>query len=393
MHILDRYISAPPDNVSDFAKDFNFEDLRPYYDSEAVEAMKRIAYDEIYHNAMSYIFPEMTKQEMIDKALSTKSPYEFQVGYMYHAIWKIVKGTSAGLTYSGIEHLDKNKAYLYVANHRDILLDSAILQIILDKEGFSTTEITFGSNLMESGFKTDFGKMNRMFAVKREGTSKELYDISRQLSAYIRHTIIDKKNSVWIAQRNGRTKDGHDLTQTGLLKMLNMSGNKDFESNFKELSIVPLTISYEYEPCDTLKVQENYYSSLHSKYVKAEGEDLNSILTGIKQQKGKIHVAFGKPIEKELQETNGIQNDNEKIKYLTSVIDKQIYQNYQLCVTNYIACDLLKETTVFDKNYSASEKENFIQYMENQIAQLKGEHDVLRTLFLKLYAMPLINKL
>ena len=128
--------------------------------------------------------------------------------------------------------------------------DSAILQIILDKEEFETTEITFGSNLMEQGFITDFGKMNRMLMVKREGTVKELYDISRQLSAYLRHTIMDKNVSVWIAQRNGRTKDGNDMTQTGLLKMLNLSGGKDFRQSFSELNIVPLSISFEYEPCD-----------------------------------------------------------------------------------------------------------------------------------------------
>lgn len=390
---IDRYISAPPEKVSDFAREFNFDELRPYYDSEAEDAMKRIAYDPTYHTAMAYLYPGMTQQEMIDKALNTKSPYEFQVGYMHHAIWTMVNGTSAGLTYSGIEQLDKNKSYLYIANHRDILLDSAILQIILDKEGFSTTEITFGSNLMEKGFITDFGKMNRMFAVKREGTAKELYDISRHLSAYLRHTIIDKKISVWIAQRNGRTKDGHDLTQTGLLKMLHMSGTKDFEKSFSELNIVPLSISYEYEPCDVLKVQENYFSQLHSKYVKAEGEDLNSILTGIKQPKGKIHLAFGKPIQDELKETNNIQNENKKIEFLTSVIDKQIYENYKLNPVNYIACDLLKETSVFEKNYSTTEKENFVAYMEKQISTLEGERDVLRNLFLKLYATPLFNKL
>lgn len=391
--MIERYISAPPEHISDFAKEFDFENLRPYYDSESEEVMKRIAYDATYHKAMAFLYPNMSQQEMIDKALQTKSPYEFQIGYMYHAIWTIVNNTSAGLTYSGTEHLDKNKAYLYIANHRDILLDSAILQIILDKEGFSTSEITFGSNLMDSGFITDFGRMNRMFTVKREGNAKELYDISRQLSAYIRHTIIDKQVSVWIAQRNGRTKDGNDLTQTGLLKMLHMSGSKDFEKSFSDLNIVPLTISYEYEPCDALKVQENYFSSLHSKYVKAPGEDLNSILTGIKQPKGKIHVAFGKPIQKELTEIASITNENEKIKLLTAAIDKQVYQNYQLNGVNYIAYDLLKDTNVFEKNYSVNEKQAFIQYMENQIASIKGEVDVLKNLFLKLYAQPVINKL
>lgn len=390
---MKEYVSKPASKISDFAQEFDFETLRPYYDSESETVMKRIAYDETYLKAMQYLWPGISQEEAVKKALNTKSPCEFQMGYMQHAIWSIVNGTSTGLTYSGIEKLDKNKAYLYVANHRDILLDSAILQIILDKEGFETSEITFGSNLMEQGFITDFGKMNRMFMVKREGNVKELYDISRQLSAYIRHTILDKNVSVWIAQRNGRTKDGNDQTQTGLLKMLNMSGNKGFMKSFSELNIVPLTISFEYEPCDFLKVQELYLSSLHSKYVKAPGEDLNSILTGIKQPKGKIHVAFGSPIQTELTEIDKASNDNEKIKLLTAAIDKQIYQNYKLNPVNYIAYDLLNQTDVFKDTYTAKAKDDFLVYISNHVKQLKGEDDVLKQIFLKLYANPVINKL
>jgi 1-acyl-sn-glycerol-3-phosphate acyltransferase len=388
------YKSAPPNKISDFAKEFNFELLRPYYDNESDEVMKRIAQYDSYHKAMAYLWPEMSKEEVVEKALNTKSPYEFQTGYMSEAIWKIVNSTSAGLTWSGLEHLDSNKAYLYIANHRDILLDSAILQIILDKEEFETSEITFGSNLMDQGFITDFGRMNRMFTVKREGNVKELYDISRQLSAYIRHVILDKNTSVWIAQRNGRTKDGNDMTQTGLLKMLNLSGDADFKKSFSELNIVPLTISFEYEPCDHLKVQELYLSSLHTKYVKAPGEDLNSILTGIKQPKGKIHVAFGKPITaNDLVEIDKSINENEKIKLLASHIDKCIYQSYKLNPINYVAYDVLNKTNVFESNYTSVEKQSFLKYIDTKIKDMTGETDVLKNLFLTLYANPVINKL
>lgn len=388
------YKSGPAPTISDFAKEFNFEPLRPYYDTEAPQAMSRIASYETYHKIMTYLWPEMTKEQIIEKAINTKSPYEFQTEFMSEAIWRIVKSTSTGLTWSGIENIDRNKAYLYVANHRDILLDSAILQIILDKEEFETSEIIFGSNLMEKGFITDFGKMNRMYTVQREGNAKELYDISRQLSAYIRHVILDKNSSVWIAQRNGRTKDGSDITQTGLLKMLNISGNKNFVDNFKELNIVPITISFEYEPCDDLKTQELYVLSLHAKYVKNAGEDLNSILTGIKQPKGKIHIAFGKPItETELLEIDKLSNDNEKIKLLTAYIDKQIYSNYKLNPVNYISYDLLNKTNIFEANYSSKQKEDFINYMHTKTKDLIGEPDVLNHIFMSLYANPVVNKL
>jgi 1-acyl-sn-glycerol-3-phosphate acyltransferase len=387
------YKSEAPKIVSDFAQEFNFDELRPYYDNESDDAMRRmITYDPFY-KAMAYLWPQMEKSEIIEKTLSTKSPCEFQTKFMSEAIWKIINSTSTGLTWSGIEQLDKNKSYLYVANHRDILMDSAILQIILDKEQFETSEITFGSNLMQQGFISDFSRMNRMFAVKREGTVKELYDISRQLSSYIRHTIVDKNVSVWIAQRNGRTKDGNDGTQTGLLKMLNLSGNKGFRKNFEELNIVPLTISYEYDPCDYLKVQELYLSSLHSKYVKAPGEDLNSILVGIKQPKGKIHVSFAKPIQHELVEIDKTINDNEKIKNLVNIIDKKIYKGYKLNPVNYMAYDLLNQSSIFENNYSASEKDTFLTYITDTCINMTGEQDALINLFLTMYANPLINKL
>lgn len=391
--MMKRFTVEKPLHMSDFAKDFNFDELRPHYDSESHKIMSRMAEDPMYHQLVSYLWPGITKEEAIEKALNTKSIYDFQTGYMSHAIWSIVKSSATSLTWSGLDKLDKDKAYLFIANHRDILLDSALLQIILEADEFSTSEITFGSNLMDTGFITDFGRMNRMFTVKREGTAKELYDISKQLSAYIRHTILDKNTSVWIAQRNGRTKDGNDQTQTGLLKMLAMSGGKDFVQCFSELNIVPLTISYEYEPCDSLKAQELYLSSLHSKYVKAQGEDLNSIITGIKQPKGKIHLAFGKPIAEELQEINKVSNDNEKIKHLAALIDKRIYTDYKLNPVNYIAYDLNRQTNVFESNYTTKEKEDFISYLNKITESQKGEREMLKGILIKMYAYPVENKL
>ncbi|MBS1635971.1 MAG: 1-acyl-sn-glycerol-3-phosphate acyltransferase [Bacteroidetes bacterium] len=392
--MLKKFTSEPAPHISEFAREFDFETLRPHYDSEVKEVMARITADPLYFQLMSYLWKGITLKDAVKKAETVTSLYDFQTNYMSHAIWTIVKGTSAGLTWSGIENLDPNKAYLYIANHRDILLDSAILQIILEAENFATSEITFGSNLMEQGFITDFGRMNRMFTVKREGNAKEMYDISRQLSAYIRHTILDKNTSVWIAQRNGRTKDGNDQTQTGLLKMLNMSGDRDFVKSFSQLNIVPLTISFEYEPCDALKVQELYLSSLHTKYVKAPGEDINSIVTGITQPKGKIHMAFGKPIQQELHDIEkACSNENEKIKTLTALIDKRIHHDYKLNHVNYIAYDLLHDTNVFADMYAPDEKDHFIIYVENHIKKLSGEEDALRQLFLKMYAAPVENRL
>ncbi len=379
--------------VSSFAKEFDFEDIRPYYDREAREVLFRLLEDPLFFKLVNYLWPQMTIEEVQGKADKVFSNLDFQLQFMHTAIRTIVARTATELTSSGFEHLDRNEAYLFIANHRDILLDSAILQILLVEHGFSTSEITFGNNLMDNGFITDFGRLNRMFTVQREGTSKELYEISRKLSAYIRHTIVDKKTSVWIAQRNGRTKDGIDATQTGLLKMINISGDQTLEKNYEQLKIVPLTISYGYEPCDVLKVKELYLSSLHTKYKKDQGEDLNSIITGITQPKGGIHLAVGTPIVNELEQLREINNDNEKIKKITSWIDKQIYTNYRLWPTNYIAADLLEKSNKYVDKYTLEEKENFIGYVSNSLSIIDGDRDFLEQLFLKIYSNPVYSNI
>jgi len=375
------------------AENYNFEDIRPYYDHEASNVLVEMSKDPLFFKLTNYFWPEMTKEEALKKVEMVNTVHDFQEHFMDGAIRTIVARSSTGLSYSGFENLDPNERYLFIANHRDILLDSAILQILLFQHGHDTSEITFGNNLMEEGFITHFGRLNRMFTVQREGTARELYDISKKLSAYIRHTIVDKKVSVWIAQRNGRTKDGNDQTQTGLLKMLNISGNGNFNDSFKALKIVPLTISYEYEPCDSLKVQELYLSSLHTKYKKAPGEDLNSIITGIVQPKGRIHMAVGKPIVDELDGINKLDNENEKIKQLTAFIDKQIYNDFKLWPINFIAMDILEEGTNFENEYTKEEKEKFIDYINQTIAKLDGEKEPLFNLFIKMYAAPVKNKL
>ena len=377
--------------ISSFAREFNFEDIRPYYNDEAREVMFRLIEDPIFFKLVNYLWPKMLMEEVREKADKVFSNLDFQLQFMHAAIRTIVAETSTGLTSSGFEHLDKNESYLFIANHRDILLDSAILQILLVENNFSTSEITFGNNLMDKGFITEFGKLNRMFPVLREGTSKELYEISRKLSSYIRHTLVDKKTSVWIAQRNGRTKDGFDMTQTGLLKMLNISGADSFEKNYAQLKIVPLTISYEYEPCDALKAEELYLSSLHTKYQKSQGEDLNSIITGIKQNKGRIHLTVGKPIINELNLFEN-SNDNERIKKLANLIDRQIYNDYKLWPVNYIAADLVDKSYKYEDKYTSEEKELFVNYVSQSLAKMEGDKDSLTQQFLKIYSNPVSAK-
>jgi hypothetical protein len=288
--------------------------------------------------------------------------------------------------------LEPGKAYVFIANHRDILLDSAILQILLVEYGFETSEITFGSNLMISQFIIDIGKVNRMFTVYREGTRKEKLRNSLILSAYIRDTITRKKLSLWIAQRGGRTKNGSDKTETALLKMLSLSEKeKSFEENIRELNLTPLIISYEYEPCDDLKVQE-LYDSLEKSYVKKPGEDLNSILTGITQYKGRIHLEVGKPLDEELDGL-GPESTGDRFNILRSIIDSQVFRNYRLWPANNIAYDLLHNS--FDRSslYTKPQRDYFIGYLDRKLDSLHGDRPVLKKLFLELYANPVKNQL
>jgi hypothetical protein len=371
---------------------YNFDDIRPFYDNEVGDALVKVIEDPYFMKLVNYLWPSMSIEEVREKTARVDSCFQFQLEFMNAAIHKIVEMSSVGLSTSGFDKLEKGKSYLFVANHRDIFLDAAILQIVLVDHGFPTSEISFGSNLKEEGFITAFGKLNRMFTVIREGSSKELYEISRKLSSYIRHTITEKKVSVWIAQRNGRTKDGIDLTQTGLLKMLNFSGEGDVAKNFSDLNIVPICITYEYEPCDFLKTQELYLSNLHAKYVKAPGEDLNSIITGIRQNKGRIHLAAGPMIKADvIVDLFKGQSDNDGFRLLASEIDSRINSYYQRYPVHYIAADLLQNSTVWSEYYSPIDKKAFEKYMQEGLAQLKGEPEALRQVFLKMYAAAVIN--
>jgi hypothetical protein len=371
----------------------NFDDLRPYYDEEINQAMHRITDDPLFSYIADFLYPNVPVNVVKEKFRSLNSIYDFQIQIMQHAINTIVEKSISEFTWGGYEQLEKDKAYLFVSNHRDILLDSALSQVFLHTHNFNTSEITFGSNLMKSQFVVDIGKSNKMFKVERGGNPRDLYANSKHLSDYIRYTLLHKKESIWIAQRNGRTKNGNDTTDPGLIRMFSMSGGNDIVKNIEELNIVPISISYQNEPCDFLKMKELFLSR-ETKYIKAPDEDLNSIITGIIQPKGKVHIEFTKQITGEVLSGFSEMNNKNFIVALAKFIDNNIYEGYKLFNTNYIAYDILNNSTAFlDKEYTKEESRKFIEEMTEKVNLINGNKDELKEIYLGMYANPVKNML
>jgi hypothetical protein len=369
----------------------DFEDIRPYHDEEINPALNRIIAVPEFPKILEFFFPEKDKDQIITNLSGIKTSLDFQKQFMHPLVYSIVHKTSKGLSTGGFDKLSHGKPYLFVANHRDIVLDSAILQVVLVDFGHATSEITFGSNLMTNQFIIDLGKVNRMFKVYRGGNRRELLRNSQLLSAYIRYTLTRKNVSAWIAQRSGRTKDGSDKTEPGLLKMLNISGSKDFRNSFDELNIVPLAISYEYEPCCSLKVKETLSALKGISYQKEPNEDLMSIITGITQPKGRIHIEACTPLNEYLHLTDALQSTNDKINKLTEIIDSQIYSHYKLWPNNYIAHDILKESRKYAGHYTPADEEQFMDYMQRELSLFKDSDNRYKEVFLKIYANAVLN--
>lgn len=369
----------------------NFDDLRPYFDSEISLAMQRIASSPYLAAMTNFVFPDKTVNEVREMLLNIRTIEEFQFQVMYYFNKSVINNSIRNFTFSGIDRLDPEKSYLFVSNHRDIVLDSSLMQLMLYQSGLRTTEITFGSNLMTSQLVVDIGKSNKMFKVVRGGSIRDFYKNSMRLSEYIRYTISQKKESIWIAQRNGRTKNGNDATDQGIIKMFCMSEPASLINALSLLNIVPVAISYEVEPCDILKTRELYLSQNGQKYVKEDGEDFNSILTGIVQQKGNVHISICEPVSIDDLTFIAENYPAEFHKKVASLIDKRIYSDYKLHSNNYIAHDIRSGKETYQTYYTSEEKERFIQRYEQMLQQVAGEKEVLRSLFLGVYANPVDN--
>lgn len=368
-----------------------FDSIRPYIDAEVPDAMGRIAANPLLESIAKYLFPEGDHERLKSILLSCKNKDDFQYKVMAFVVNRILSDTAGNITFGGLSNFDSGRRFLIITNHRDIVLDSAIINIILHNHKIQTTEIAVGDNLITSDFIEDIARSNKMIKVVRSSSPREVYTSSQRLSKYIRYNVASGKSSIWIAQRNGRTKDGLDSTEQGLLKMLEMSGSGDFVKDFSELSILPASISYEFEPCDILKAVELYISK-RRKYVKSENEDLNSILTGIMQFKGNIHIEFTSPLsQKEIEQAAGLDK-NERFLRLAADMDRRIVSTYRLWSNNYIAYDILYGSNRFSGYYTPGERAEFESYLAYKIHGSDCNEEELKEIFLGIYANPIIRK-
>lgn len=370
-----------------------FTDISPYTDAEAVEALGKLADHPAVVEVSKAIFPDK-EPEFLRKILkSVKSIDEFQILVMNKAVEWVLSTTAHNFSYDGIGNLKKiNGKFLAMSNHRDIILDPAITQVVLYRNAIPMTEIAVGSNLLTNKYIEYLIRSNRMIKVIRGINARQLYLSSQVLSKYIRECITSGRSSIWIAQREGRAKDGIDTTEQGLLKMLDMSGTADFTTNFEELNIVPLSISYEYEPCDILKARERLISRTQ-KYVKGSREDLISIMTGIEQQKGNIHLNIGSPLTHDEIEAASCCNKNDRYQAIRHAVDVRIIEGYKLWKTNYIGYDMVNHTFKYRDKYTPEDVAQFTEYVEHQLDKVEKSlcRADLRDIFLRIYANPVVS--
>lgn len=369
-----------------------FDSIRPYYDSEVNEALISSLHHPMMKALMDFTFPEQDEEVWKEQLKRTHSIRDFQINFVYQSIQRVLEKSSEGLSTSGFDKLEPNASYLFISNHRDIILDTSLLNVSLFDHGLVMTASAIGDNLVKKDFLLKLSKLNRNFLVQRGLSPRELLQSSKLMSEYMYHLLSKENRSVWIAQREGRTKDGNDATHQGVLKMVAMASDEaNCMDYFRKLKVVPVSISYEYDPTDALKMPQLMAMANDEVYVKEKNEDFITLLSGIIGQKKRIHIHIGDVLEKEydaiIAETN---ISNKQIQALAQVIDDSILQSYKLWPTNYIAYDILNNSDRFSNKYTDKEKQLFERRLELKI---DAENEVLREGFLAMYANPVVNKM
>ncbi|MFN8275064.1 MAG: 1-acyl-sn-glycerol-3-phosphate acyltransferase [Flavobacteriaceae bacterium] len=368
-----------------------FDAIRPFYDAEVNEGLRASVNHPMMKALMNFTFPDQPDEVWKEQLLKTHSIRDFQCNFIYQSLQKVLEKTSDGLTTSGFEKLEKNTAYLFISNHRDIILDTSLLNGALFEHGLVMTASAIGDNLVRKSFLKTLSKLNRNFVVQRGLPPRELLESSKLMSEYIRQLLRRENRSVWIAQREGRTKDGNDATHSGVLKMLAMGSDEaNLMDYFRKIKVVPVSISYEYDPTDALKMPQLMAAANNEIYIKEKNEDFMTLLSGIMGQKKRIHIHIGDVLTTEIDQIERENdNTNKQIQALAQAIDDSILTSYKLWPTNYIAYDLLYKTNEYAAHYTENEKQLFERRLDIKIDQ---NNPVLWEGFLSMYANPVVNK-
>lgn len=383
-------------NKSSNLTETSFDDIRPLRDSEVEGAIKSLLKDEMFKKIVAPIIAPITWDDFSKQLQSYKTIKDFQENVIYTLINKFIDGNVEKLWLKNPEKIDLRESHMYISNHRDIVLDAALFNILLFEKGYETSEIAIGDNLLIYPWITTLVRLNKNFIVKRGVSIRQIIQVSKHLSEYIHKTIIDDKQSVWIAQREGRAKDSNDRTQTSLLKMLALVDSKQTLQSLEALDMIPLSISYEYDPCDYLKAKEFQLKRDLADYKKTNEDDLINMYTGIVGYKGNICFRLGKPLNEKLDSISDTKNKATILKEVADLIDEEIFKNYEFYHTNYIAHDLITNSGKFVDKYTSEEKEAFVTYLNNQVDKIDIENkDVpfLKNKIIEMYANTLINHL
>lgn len=375
---------------------YNFDDIRPLNNDEVPVAIESLVASEGFQNALRYIMPGLDWDVFVREMRACKTKEEFKSTISYHAVMAVAKNSTFSLTISGRSRLPQHTACTFISNHRDIVLDVAFLNVLLYDIGQKLTQVAIGDNLLIYPWIDTVVRLNNSFIVKRDVSGRGKLEASIKLSAYIHHTIKETKESIWIAQREGRAKDSNDYTQSSVLKMLSMGGKQDLLTNLMSLHIVPIAISYEYDPCDYLKAQEFQLKRDQPDYVKSKRDDLLNMEVGILQNKGRVHYTVGSPINAALEKLDAKLEKNELTAAVAQIIDKDIYAHYRFYPCNYVAYDMLYKTLRFRTNYDQRDKKLFETYLQQQIDKIRipdKDESFLRLKLLEMYSNPLRNNI
>ena len=373
-----------------------FDEIRPYLDEELPQIYEELLADEMFRHVVAAVMPGVPFEAIAATMRSCKTKFAFQKAFCYPLIKQIMAAHTQGVTLDRSALTDKDAAYTYVSNHRDIILDSGFLSVLLADEGMDTVEIAIGDNLLIYPWIKKLVRINKSFIVQRALTMRQMLESSARMSRYMHFTIGQKQQSIWIAQREGRAKDSDDRTQESVLKMMAMGGEGDLIDRLMQMHIVPLSISYEYDPCDYLKAQEFQQKRDIPGFKKSQADDLLNMQTGLFGAKGRVHFCTAPCIDEELKAMDRSLPKTELFARVAALIDRGIHANYRLFPGNYVAADLLEGGTAFAAHYTPEEKQTFEAYVDQQLARItlpNKDEAYLREKILQMYANPLKNHL